>query len=522
VSARPVMQAWLPAAILLGLFWLLIFNQQRLEWSVNVVYAYGWAVPFLSGYLIWERWRSRPAKSKILPQAGVIGLGILLLAAYLPLRVIQEANPDWVKINWTICALCSGLTLTAFAAVGGWTYVRHFFFPILFCFTALPWPVWMAEALVQGLMRMNAGICAELLTWGGMPAIAEGNLIQIAGHWLNVEEACSGIRSLQTAFMMSLFLGEFYRMGLVRRAVMMLSSFGVALFINVARTVVLAIFSSRGTEEKWHDTVGNIAMVVCLLALWLLSDFMGKSAPKAGTPANALEKEGPLPSPFPIWLVAVGSLWLIGSEVVNAAWYLSHEKQLAGNRTWTVNWPKTDPTYRQGVLGDRSLSLLKYNEGDIAAWSVGSDYHWQMYYLRWLPGRVSKFLSRSHYPTVCLPATGMKLVSEMGVWDCEIKGLHFPFSTYLFDEGGRDVYVFHTIMEDRPENPGERIVYRQVDSSERIDSVLHHERNLGQRVIGISLRGPVSPTEARETVASVMTKLITNESSLPLAQSTTP
>jgi hypothetical protein len=189
---------------------------------------------------------------------------------------------------------------------------------------------------------------------------------------------------------------------------------------------------------------------------------------------------------------------------------------------WTVKWPKEDATYRTGVLGDRTRSLLKYNDGDMAQWSVANGYVWQMYYLRWLPGRVSKYLSRSHYPTVCLPATGMKLVSELGVWDCEIKGVHFPFATYVFDQGGQDVYVFHAIVEDRPENPDERITYQQVSSSERIDSVLRHERNLGQRVIGISLRGPISPIEARETVTFVMNRLIVKEAPSPLAQSVTP
>jgi hypothetical protein len=53
---------WAPTAVLVALFWLLIFNQQRLEWTVNAVYSYGWAVPFLALFLFWERpsRRNRP------------------------------------------------------------------------------------------------------------------------------------------------------------------------------------------------------------------------------------------------------------------------------------------------------------------------------------------------------------------------------------------------------------------------------------------------------------------------------
>ena len=57
-----VSAVWVPTVVLLGLFWLLIWNQQRLEWTVNAVYSYGWAVPFLAVFLLWERWRRRPTE----------------------------------------------------------------------------------------------------------------------------------------------------------------------------------------------------------------------------------------------------------------------------------------------------------------------------------------------------------------------------------------------------------------------------------------------------------------------------
>jgi hypothetical protein len=155
---------WGPTAGLLGLLWLLIFNQQRLEWTVNIVYSYGWAVPVLAGYLLWERWGTRPAVRTPPRRLVLLGLAGGLLLLYLPVRVIQEANPDWVKINWTLATLGVSLSLLALTAIGGIRYARHFAFPLLFCFTALPWPVWMETWLLQTLMRGNAAICAELLT----------------------------------------------------------------------------------------------------------------------------------------------------------------------------------------------------------------------------------------------------------------------------------------------------------------------------------------------------------------------
>jgi hypothetical protein len=53
-----------------------------------------------------------------------------------------------------------------------------------------------------------AGSAVEVLGWVGVPAAEQGNLIEIAAGTVNVNEACSGVRSLQSSFMAALFLGE--------------------------------------------------------------------------------------------------------------------------------------------------------------------------------------------------------------------------------------------------------------------------------------------------------------------------
>ncbi len=496
-------RVWLPTALLLALLWLLIFNQQRLEWTVNVVYSYGWAVPALALYLLWERWGTRPAAGSRPRPWRLLALAGLLLAAYLPVRIIQEANPDWVKVNWTLAALGVGLSFLAFVALGGLRFARHFAFPLLFCFTALPWPVWMETWLLQNLMNGNAAICAETLTLAGTPAIAEGNLIQVADRWVNVEEACSGIRSLQTAFMMALFLGELHRLSVLRRLGLVAASFAIAFLLNIARTLVLTLLTADdGSAESWHDPVGLAVMVLCLVALWGVSELFRPR--RAGAPAAAAGGEFRHPS-FPRWFAAAGCVWLVAAEAMTAGWYAWHESRLAAAAAWHVAWPERAPGFQRGEFAERTFALLKFNEGVTASWQTEEGHAWQMYALSWEPGRVSQYLSSAHYPTVCLPATGLELVAEFGLWDCTENGLSFPFATYLFRQGDRDVYVFHAIIEDRPRRADEVVVaYRQVDTAERLRSVWRGERNLGQHVIGIALLGATSMDEARAIAARVL------------------
>jgi exosortase len=444
--------------------------------------------------------------------------------------VVNEANPDWVKINVYLTSVVMGFSFCALFAMGRLRYVWHFAFPILFVFTALPWPVAIEENIVQTLTRWNAFISADTLTICGIPAINQGNLIQIGDTWVNVAEACSGIRSLQTSFMMSLFLGEFYRLGIFLRLLLMASSFVVAFVLNIGRTITLTyIAGSQGNDamEKWHDGVGTVVMVACLAALWFLALGFDKIRAKlaaldAEEAAEAGEKQAPVPAPvtaektplapapvpFPVGFVIFGFVALASAEITTEAWYRHHESILPKPKDWAVHWPESAPDFKIGEFPERTRAILKYNEGVTASWTTPEGYSFQMYYIRWYPGRVSKFLSGAHYPTVCLPATGLVLKAETGPLRCPTPAVDVPFATFIFEAGNRPVYVYHAIMEDVTFPDGGKIDYRQVASDERIESVLRGHRNLGQRVIGISLSGPLARDEAEVIVQRTLSQLL--------------
>lgn len=504
-------RAWWAGLALLAVAWLLIFNQQRLEWSVNPTYAYGWAVPLLAGYLFYERWRTRPRSARPVDSRLWLIVPALLLLSYLPVRIVQEANPDWVKINWIMAGLVIGLSFGAVFSLSGWRGALYCAFPILFTMTALPWPVWIEDNLTKSLMQWNASAAAEVLTLAGYPALTKGNMILIGTSWVNVEEACSGIRSLQTAFMVSLFFGEFHRLGWIARGLLMLCSFAIAFALNFGRTVTLTFLGGVGgneLSEKWHDTVGNVAMGLCLLGLWLLAEAFQRWRLRPAT-LTAVPPAPAVRAPFPFWFAVAGLAWLAVSEAGTMGWYAYHERGGSAPVAWNINWPSAMPAYREDALGERSRALLKFNEANVASWRTEEGYRWQMYYLRWLPGRVSKFLAGGHYPTVCLPASGLRLVSETGSFVCQVGPLAIPFVTYLFDDNGRDVYVFHAILEDNQDSYEERIVYRQANSTERLRSVLRGERNLGQRVVGVAITGPLDEAEARQTLQATLEDIVT-------------
>ena len=84
-------------------------------------------------------------------------------------------------------------------------------FPLLFLSTGIPWPTAFEYPVTTGLMNGIASFLSEILPFAGIPARREGTMIVLLNCTVGIEEACSGIRSLQSAFMIALAAGEIFR-----------------------------------------------------------------------------------------------------------------------------------------------------------------------------------------------------------------------------------------------------------------------------------------------------------------------
>src|SRR3954471_20467137 len=106
--------------ILLALLWLWLFAHLQQEWSLNSQYNYGWAVPFLGLLIFCLRWRHAPRMEA--PLHGSRGATItiwVLLSLLFPIRVIEEANPDWRFLSWFLALDVVALSLLWSYRAGG-------------------------------------------------------------------------------------------------------------------------------------------------------------------------------------------------------------------------------------------------------------------------------------------------------------------------------------------------------------------------------------------------------------------
>jgi exosortase len=501
-------KAW-PTLAVLGAVWVFALNQLHVEWTINPQYTYGWTVPFLALYLFAERWKDRP-RSEPFRFAPFVGIILILVAlALLPLRIVAEAAPDWRLLNWAMALSAVLISFCALDYAGGRSWMRHFALPILFVLLAVPWPVPIERSLVQELMRFVAGVCVEALSFFAIPAGQDGNVIIISTGKVGVEEACSGVRSLQTTLMASLFLGELFRFGFIRRSVLLIGGLTVAFLCNLGRSFALVWISvqeSPASAAKWHDSIGHTVLVVSLVLLALLCFLL---RPRPGTTAAVEISDAPpwRPRFAPRSILIAGACWLIAMEGGTELWYRLHER--GGSVTpWSVQWPVGEPGFREIPLGETTRTILRFDEGKSVAWQQEGGPQWFMNFLRWFPGRASKQLARSHGPEVCLAATGAVLRQDYGVQPMRVAGIDLPMHRYLFSVRETPMFVFYCLWEDFAAADGPRSTQRDMTMSSRMRDALEGRRNTGQQVIEVAVIGPRSPEEATAATTKMLADLI--------------
>jgi len=487
------------------IFWLLFFNQIRGEWEVNPQYNYGYVVPLLGGVLFWRRWPGRPVSNPSASRFTFVAVCCLLLMVF-PLRLLFEANPEWRLLYWISGLQVLGLSLCVLDWMGGTRWVRYFAPPLAFMLIALPWPVEMEKAAIQGLMRIVAGLTVGIVNLLGIPAVQHGNLIEVGAGLVGIDEACSGVRSLQSSLMLSLFLGEMNRWTWPRRLTLLGASLLFVLVANLVRTTFLVwAAASRGVHqmEAWHDTAGNVVMLIVLPGLLGLSYLMKPKEPVAE--AGVIEHGEP--RSISCWVGIALVLWMVAAEAGTELWYRVHEKSLVANVSWSVLWPEDASHFRKMELPENSRVILRCSRSESATWQDDMGNDWSAFVLRWDPGRNSAQLARGHRPDICFPATGAKLVNDFGQIVVPAQGFDLSFRYQSFESRNKLLHVFYCLWSDQI-SPARTTSNDSSLRASRIQAAWDGERNLGQKVIEIVISGPETREEAIELLRARVPQLI--------------
>lgn len=486
-------RAWLLPAFAL-VCWALAIRHLSPEWTVNEQYHFGWLVPLLAAYLVKVRFERPPAPEP--PRHRWVAHFVLLILALGSVLVmpVREANLDWRLVEWCLAAIAIVASLLCFWHLGGWAWVRHFSFPLLFFLIAVPLPRNLEYPWMDRLMLNNATTSVELLHWVGVEATARGNLIELPTCTLGVEEACSGIRSLQSTLMLSLFLGEILSLSWLRRVVLLGAGLGWALVTNVARTTGLGWMAARdghAAVDRWHDLAGYSVLALCAITVtfsaWLLHRF---SSRKSGTELRPAEFDLSFfasrfrPSAA---LAAVGLGALIAGFALNQLWFDLQERKLTTMTAWDFRVPAEQPQYRDIPIPPRTHKLLNFDDGYSGLWKDASGSQWQAYFFRWDAGRNAGQTAKPHDPRACLGAIGMELAAVLPNITFARQDVELTFDAFHFLDRGRSLYVFNCLAEDVRTRDGPRPALYVNSPAARIAAALAGRRQAGQRRLEVAL-----------------------------------
>ena len=539
-------------ALLLLALWFVLCRQLSGEWSVNEQYSYGWFVPFFALFLFWLRWERRPeAGGQRAEDRGqrliVIATGVAALVLLLPVRVFEIGNPDWRPLGWIHASAVITVTLVLLYLAGGWAWVKHFSFPVLFFFVAVPWVSPIEQPIVQGLMRTVAAVATEALSLCGIPAQLEGSLIRVSSGLVGVNEACSGVRSLQTSLMIGLLFGELKRLSVGRRVALVLGAVAIAIVANFGRAFFLVwVAATRGISAvaEWHDFAGyTIVAVVFIGSLALaailhrnnkVEDQRSQVGAQRSAPSSILHSL----SSFPPFSILLSLAWLFAVEIGTEFWYRAHERQMVSRIAWTARWPEKAHAFRELHISEEVKSTLRFDEGREVAWRIpdsvsttetkpssAPEQHPNcfLFFFRWHPGTSTILRARAHRPDVCLPNVGWRQLADHGVRNYRAtENLALPFRHFSFvrDAAGQRAvfaHAFFCMREDKVKPTASSAVFDSNEKtptdwspSDRWRVVREGLRNPGQQVMEFVLMSPqeISGEEAEAKFAALAPEMV--------------
>ena len=453
-----------PAAFLLvfvGAWGFLLAHLGR-EWWSNPQYGYGLFVPALCLWLLWQR-RAEIAgafEAGLSPRQGGfghaggtlprthlwVGRSLLLMGALalLPIELLRQVSPHLRAIGMLGTLFCFALTWWTLRHLG----LRHLpgvLAGAAFLFlTSVPWPTTLEAQVTQALMRKVAALSADFLNVAGILAIQRGNLIELNSGVVSVSEACSGVRSLQSCLMVSVALGQFFRLRWSRAGALIGLGFLLAMAGNMLRTLLLTWIAARwgpARIESFHDPAG-------------LAILLGVTAVLYASAGRFWKLPEPAPAPLPSidWsrLPRARAICMVGVASILAAhlWFWSHDA------TWPV---RTEPSLAVNTGSGLQLREIQVPQEILDVLQPHRGAYYQAYSPKWGGMGVYTFfwLAGSdqqaaffHRPDVCMTGAGWEMIGESRQMNVAVGGRQTRWYVFTFRQDGQRVIQAWGVWRD--------------------------------------------------------------------------
>ena len=291
-----------------------------------------------------------------------------------------------------LCALMGVLV-----AAGGFAWLRILAFPLVLLLFMLPKPDFAWSRIAVPLQLLASRLAAGMARLAGTSVVREGNVPQVAGHQIAVEEACNGIRYLLSLGFVALLAAHVAGLRGWRRTLVGIGAIPVAILVNALRVAAVAVMSRYDyplATGAFHEASGWAALGA---GLGLVGMTAGAVRRLPAGVSSSLELGAASPAGSSTWVVVVAAILAVQCVPTFAAPLLEDPPRIAPLSqfperlgAWTMTRPETIPAGE--LAGLRADDFLARFNGEIE--------------LRVAYNSSQRHGHLPHAPRFCLPAHG--------------------------------------------------------------------------------------------------------------------
>lgn len=403
-------------ALILGFLFIAAYwiplRQMVKTWLNNEDYSYGFLIPVMSAYVVWEKRRELKGL-KVEPSWSFLPAVILFVGLSLYGILGSSGNvslPSIPVLIILLIAFCFGTSLTRRLAV-----------PLVLLFFMVPMPAILDRTVGVFLKSISSQIGTWFIRAFGITVYLSGNVLDLGSSQLQVVDACSGLRYVLPLMALGLIFAYFFERTLWKRAFLFLCTIPISIFMNSLRIGVTGVltdfYGTKVAEGFFHGFSGWIIFMVAFGLLFLL----GWILRLFGRNDRSGRKVQQIPTALCLEHAASGGNRNLIPFLLSTCLLL-----IVGSFTWSTS--ALPPVNIKGGIESFPLGFCgwegkkEFIEPDIIAGSGAEEAFSGLYsnpnripVSLYMGYRSTAFLENEnffHSPTVCLPASGWNTLKE--------------------------------------------------------------------------------------------------------------
>jgi exosortase D (VPLPA-CTERM-specific) len=432
-------------AALVGYAFLDTIQDMVYRWNTQEEYGYGYLIPLITLFLIWQR-KNQLAAMEFHP--AVAGFLLIILGGALFFLGAVATTHTLSQYGMIVTILGIALTLL------GWHAFRIVMIPLALLFFMVPLPPFIYNTLSTKLQLISSEIGVAVIRLFGISVYLEGNVIDLGTYKLQVVEACSGLRYLFPLVSLSFIAAYIYKGEIWKKAIVFLSSIPITVLMNSFRIGVIGVLVEYGGPEQaegfLHDFEGWIVFMACIAILVIEMAVLAKIGKEKRSLADAfaIDLPGQVPADVPrkprlagpvLWAVpvvlagiAASSLYVQGREN-----YIPERRVLAEFPLTIAGWNGKTGTVEDNIL--ESLKTEDYLISDFVNQDGEVINLWIAYYADQAAG------SAAHSPRACIPGGGwlIKDLSNRFIDGIQVDGRPLEVNRLLIKKGDYTQIVYY-------------------------------------------------------------------------------